>query len=330
MAFPTETVYGLGAHALDRAAVRRLFAVKGRPAVDPVIVHVAALEDAAPLVRSLPDAARALGRRFWPGPLTIVLPRSAAVPDEVTAGLETVGIRVPAHPVAVALLRAATIPVAAPSANLFSRPSPTTAAHVLQDLDGLIDLVLDGGPTTVGVESTVVDLAGPVPTVLRPGAVTIEMLRAVLGAVDDAAPSTPLGEAQRAPGQLPRHYSPRAPLILFEGPSALAIRRLEQEAWSRSRGGAVVGVLLADEDSPRLPASARAVSLGPAADPRRVAAGLYAALRSLDAAGVSCILARDFAGEGLGRAIRDRLRRAATATVACGTGLPGEASGPSA
>src|SRR6185369_9139359 len=182
VAFPTETVYGLGVHALDRDAVRRLFVAKGRPASDPLIVHVTSLE-AARLLASIPDHARELAVAFWPGPLTLVMPRSTVVPDEVTAGLDTVAIRVPAHPVARALIEEAGIPIAAPSANLFSRPSPTRAAHVLDDLDGRIDLVLDGGATTVGVESTVLDLSAARPTVLRPGVVTVEMLRRVIADV---------------------------------------------------------------------------------------------------------------------------------------------------
>src|SRR5689334_3766286 len=176
VAFPTETVYGLGVHALDRAAVRRLFEAKGRPANDPLIVHVDHIDRMQPLVNDIPAAARALAARFWPGPLTIVLRRSERVPDEVTAGLATVAIRVPAHPVARALLIAAGVPIAAPSANRFSRPSPTRAAHVMDDLAGRIDLVVDGGATQVGVESTVLDLSGDLPTVLRPGAVSIDML----------------------------------------------------------------------------------------------------------------------------------------------------------
>jgi L-threonylcarbamoyladenylate synthase len=166
VAFPTETVYGLGAHALDSAAVRRLFAAKGRPANDPLIVHVDDIDRMQALVRDVPDAARQLAARFWPGPLTLVLRRSEQVPDDVTAGLNTVAVRVPAHPVARALLIAAGVPVAAPSANLFSRPSPTRASHVMDDLAGRIDFVVDGGATQVGVESTVLDLSGEVPTIL--------------------------------------------------------------------------------------------------------------------------------------------------------------------
>ena len=195
VAFPTETVYGLGAHALDRDAVRRIFAAKGRPSTDPLIVHVPSFDALAPLTRNLPPLAAVLARRFWPGPLTMVLPKSALVPDEVTAGLDTVAVRVPAHPVARALILAAGVPVAAPSANLFSRPSPTSAAHVLDNLDGRIDAIIDGGTTTLGVESTVIDLSGPMPTVLRPGAITLAALarshRVWLAGDHSAASATP-------------------------------------------------------------------------------------------------------------------------------------------
>jgi len=300
VAFPTETVYGLGVAALDAAAVRRLFAAKGRPADDPLIVHVADATALAPLVAARPPIVDALAARFWPGPLTLVLRRSALVPDEVTAGLDTVAIRVPAHPVAQALLVAAGIAVAAPSANLFSRPSPTVAAHVLEDLDGRIDMVLDGGATQVGVESTVLDLSGDVPEVLRPGAVTLEMLRALLPEVRARGlkPSGP----HRSPGLLDKHYSPRAPLTLYEGAVERVIDRIQQDARVAEAAGRRVGLLIPDDD------------------PAITAARLYAALRDFDTAGVDEILARlPTTTDGLSQAIADRLRRAAAGRVVdCG------------
>ncbi len=318
VAFPTETVYGLGAHALDRAAVRRIFDAKGRPANDPLIVHVASLRDVAPLVARVPAAVEALGARFWPGPLTIVLPRAPIVPDDVTAGLDTVAVRVPAHPVALALLRAAGVPVAAPSANLFSRPSPTCAAHVLEDLEGRFDMLVDGGDTTVGVESTVLDLSGPVPTILRPGAITPEMLRDLLPDVCMRIASAPdAGTALPSPGLLERHYSPRAPLTVFEGDAAAALARLRHDAEAAAADGRSVGLLLANEDVvPPDATRLRLERLGPADDHAAVAARLYAAIRALDAGGVDVMFARPFGGdEGLGLAIRDRLRRAAAGHV---------------
>ena len=238
VAFPTETVYGLGVHALDRAAVRRLFEAKGRPANDPLIVHVDAVERVHALVSAMPDSVAALSARFWPGPLTLVLPRSPRVPDEVTARLDTVGVRVPAHPVARALLRAAGIPVAAPSANLFSRPSPTRASHVLDDLGGRIDLVVDGGATEVGLESTVLDLTRDVPTILRPGAVSREMLRPILPRVEQRSAAASSSDAMRSPGMLERHYSPRARLTVYDGDD---IARLARDACAAIAAGHRVG-----------------------------------------------------------------------------------------
>ena len=293
VAFPTETVYGLGVHALDAAAVRRLFEAKGRPANDPLIVHVPSLAAASPLVAQLPPAAPLLARAFWPGPLTLVMPRSAVVPDAVTAGLPSIAIRVPAHPIARALIDAAGIPVAAPSANLFSRPSPTAAAHVLHDLDGRIDLVLDGGPTAVGVESTVLDLTCDPPVVLRPGAITLDMLRPIVPGVCARA-DTPVAEdaPQAAPGLLSRHYAPHTPLTLYRG--ARAGERLSADAGAMARRGLRVTVLDLSGDLDR------------------VAQRLYADLRDADASGADAIYARDLPpASGLAEAIRDRLQRAA-------------------
>jgi L-threonylcarbamoyladenylate synthase len=315
VAFPTETVYGLGVHALDRAAVRRLFAAKGRPSTDPLIVHVDAVDRMHTLVADVPDSARRLAARFWPGPLTLVLRRSDRVPDEVTAGLNTVAIRVPAHRVARALLAAAGVPIAAPSANLFSRPSPTRASHVLDDLAGRIDLVIDGGATQVGVESTVLDLSGATPTILRPGAISIDMLREILPHVERRSSDAPVAGAMASPGLLERHYSPRAPLTLYDGGDSVA--RLARDACMSLADGQRLGIMAADEDRDalsdvaRFDAGATIVYLGSEHDLATVAARLYAAVRELDASGVDRILVRDFPGDdGLAAAIRDRLRRA--------------------
>jgi L-threonylcarbamoyladenylate synthase len=313
VAFPTETVYGLGAHALDRIAVRRIFEAKGRPANDPLIVHVSSIDELPPLVAAVPSDVHRLAERFWPGPLTVVLPRSPLVPDEVTAGLRTVAVRVPANTVAQALMKAARLPIAAPSANLFSRPSPTKADHVLQDLDGRIDMVLDAGPTLVGVESTVLDLSHDVPTVLRPGAVTLEMLHDALPHVRMREAIVPMSadEPMPSPGLLSRHYSPQAPVTLYEGEPSAVIARLDRDARDAAGAGTRVGIIAADEDQ-LVDVIAHVVRLGPQDDLAVVAARLYAALRELDAAGVDLILVRSFPeASGLGIAIRDRLRRAA-------------------
>ena len=318
VAFPTETVYGLGAHALNPSAVRRIFEAKGRPAEDPLIVHIHDIRGLDALTEDLPQSVAALASRFWPGPLTMVMRRSHAVPREVTAGLDTVAVRIPAHPIARALIAAAAIPVAAPSANLFSRPSPTRAAHVLEDLNGRIDLVIDGGSTTVGVESTVLDLTGPVPTILRPGAVTVEMIRAILP--DVTVRSTSVREpvvGMKSPGLLTRHYSPRAEMTLYEGPTPAVLERIIGDAANRLTRGASIGILVADEDDlGQYPAGIRIVRLGGERDHETLAANLYNALRTLDAEGVDVILARTFADEsGLAAAIHDRLRRAAAGRI---------------
>ncbi len=319
VAFPTETVYGLGAHALDVDAVRKVFAAKGRPPNDPLIVHVRDFEELRPLVRAGADLALAahLAARFWPGPLTLVLPKALAVPGVVTAGLDTVAVRVPSHPVARALLHAAGLPIAAPSANLFSRTSPTRAEHVLQDLDGRIDFVIDGGPTDVGLESTVLDLSGDPPAVLRPGAVTCEMLREVLGRDPRSEARDPRSAirdpqgAHRSPGMLETHYAPRTPLTVYEGLGAL--ERLAADAMEAAFRGGRVGVLVPEEHALRLGGAAlRVITLGPQGDAAAMAARLYAALREADASGVDVLFALGIEREtGLGAALRDRLRRAA-------------------
>lgn len=314
VAFPTETVYGLGAHALDRAAVQRIFAAKERPANDPLIVHVASLEGAVPLVVSIPDAARELASRFWPGPLTLVLNKSAEVPDEVTAGLATVAVRVPSHSVARALITAAGLPVAAPSANLFSRPSPTRASHVLADLNERVDIILDGGATTVGVESTVVDLSAAPATILRPGAISADHLRELLPDIRMQRPPAQPADAMRAPGMLEKHYSPRTPLILYAGERSAALRALHRDARDRLDRGERVVVLAYTNDVRELRSLAvDVVELGSEAHPESVARRLYAALRESDEYGAHAILVRSMNIEHpLSAAIHDRLRRAST------------------
>jgi L-threonylcarbamoyladenylate synthase len=332
VAFPTETVYGLGVHAMDRAAVRRLFDAKGRPANDPLILHVSSFEHVVPLVAALPHGAGRLATQFWPGALTLVLQRAPSVPREVTAGLETVAVRVPAHPVARALLLATSLPLAAPSANLFSRPSPTLAAHVLEDLDGQIDMILDGGPTSVGVESTVLDLTVDPPVVLRPGAISIEMLRTIVPTVQSRIASGPTcdHESMPSPGLLTKHYAPRAPLTIYRGEPAAVGMALKRGALSAVDRGQRVGVLASAEDALLLSdlnsdldavhgQPVVVVSLASEDDAEGTAARLYAALRELDTAHVDVILARDIAhDDGLWRAVRDRLHRAAASVIVVG------------
>jgi L-threonylcarbamoyladenylate synthase len=318
VAFPTETVYGLGANALDAAAVRRVFAAKGRPSSDPLIAHVADEGQVAQVAASLPDVARELARRFWPGPLTLVLARHPRVPPEVAAGGATVAVRVPDHPVALALLAAAGVPIVAPSANLFSRPSPTTATHVLEDLRGRVDLVLDAGPTAIGVESTVVDLTAEPPALLRPGGVPLEALRELLPALGYVPRYLEPGPGANAPspGMLLKHYSPRAALTLYAGSQAAALIRMAEEAARHAAEGRSVGIMAFDEDRAALGDSKAVVAtLGSETAPETAAARLFAVMRELDAAGVDVILARAPEQTGLGLAVWDRLVRAAEGRV---------------
>lgn len=293
VAFPTETVYGLGADALDAAAVGRIFAAKGRPADNPLIVHVAAPEQARALARSVPPAAERL-MSLWPGPLTLVLPRAAVVPDATTAGQDTVAVRIPGHPAALALLRACGRPLAAPSANRSGRPSPTTAGHVLADLDGVVEVILDGGPCAVGLESTVVDATRPVPMVLRMGGLPLEALRAAVGDVDVLSGQDPEAMS-RSPGLRHRHYAPRARVVLVAPGEAAAL------------GGPAVAVM---SQRPRPPGFVGRWQVMPA-ELEGYAHALFAALRELDAPEVETIVVETVPEVGLGRAIADRLRRAA-------------------
>jgi L-threonylcarbamoyladenylate synthase len=311
VALPTETVYGLGANALDAAAVARIFAAKRRPAWDPVIVHIADAAMLEGLVEEVPETARRLMKAFWPGPLTLLLRRRASIPDVVTAGRPLVGIRMPAHPVALELIRRAGVPVAAPSANTFGRTSPTTAEHVLEDLDGRIDAVLDAGPTEHGVESTVLDPGQDPMVIYRPGAVTAAQIRAVAGAVEVFRGAGPLTETPRealpSPGVGLRHYAPKARLVLVEAPLAELGARLAEAAlgWTGER----VGVMLPAEVA--LPAEAAEVwAWGRWSAPEEMARDLYAGLRALDARGCSVILCPLPPAEGIGAAIRDRLKKA--------------------
>ncbi len=316
VAFPTETVYGLGANALDAAAVAHIFEAKGRPATDPLIVHIAALDALETAAREVPAVALDLARRFWPGPLTLVLKRAAGIAPNVSAGRETVGVRLPSHPVARALLLAVGVPVAAPSANLFAHTSPTTAQHVLDDLKDRVDVVLDGGAASVGVESTVLDLTGDAPTVLRPGGVAVEALRALLPDLVYTPKYLSEHESAQGPGMLLRHYSPRAELLLYAGEAGAARAAMRAAAERLLRENGRVGVLAYDEDRAVFDGLAvETAALGSESDLEQVSRRLYAGLRDLDARKVDSILARGTIRTGLGAAIWDRLVRAAEGRV---------------
>ncbi|NMC53109.1 MAG: threonylcarbamoyl-AMP synthase [Chloroflexi bacterium] len=314
-AFPTETVYGLGANALDAQAVLRIFAAKGRPSHDPLIVHIADLGMLEQVAREVPEEARLLAEHFWPGPLTLILPKHANIPAEVTAGLENVAVRMPAHPVALALIRAAGLPVAAPSANRFGHTSPTSAAHVLADLDGRIDMILDGGSTPIGVESTVLDASQTPARILRPGGVSYEALCEVLGNVMiNGQKASHDNLPQLSPGMLSRHYAPRAVMILYESDGdARVCAEMQEKVTGLLAEGKKVGVICAVEDLIYFEGTNAAVRLvGSVEHLDEIARNLYLALRDLDATGLDYIVAREFGSQGIGLAIQDRLRRAAT------------------
>jgi L-threonylcarbamoyladenylate synthase len=317
VALPTETVYGLGANALDAAAVERIFAAKGRPKWDPIIVHVSSLEMARELVSAVSDSAARLMQAFWPGPLTLLLPRSAAVPDIVTAGRPLVGLRMPSHPVALELIRRSGVPIAAPSANRFSHVSPTTAAHVLRDLDGRIDAVLDAGPALHGVESTVLDPHQRPMLIYRPGAITQEMIDNVAGEVEiysePKSPRDTPAEALPSPGVGLRHYAPRARLVLIEsaGTGAEIAARITHAALENACDR--MGVMLpAGIPVPEELFALPIFNWGRWDSPDEMAQSLYAGLRALDEQGCSVILCPLPPHDGIGVTIRDRLRKAGT------------------
>lgn len=344
VAFPTETVYGLGANGLDEAAARKIYAAKGRPSDNPLILHISAEEELAPLVRKVPEAARKLMEAFWPGPLTMIFEKSGIVPYGTTGGLDTVAVRMPVDPVAGRMIKLAGVPVAAPSANLSGRPSPTTAQHVIQDMNGRIEMILDGGPVGIGVESTIVDVTGPVPMLLRPGAVTMEMLEDAIGevAIDPAVAGPVAADVKpRAPGMKYRHYAPKAELVLVEDGrpagenpgsddrpagdtaipscgistagttvSAAVVDTINRLAGERMAEGHCVGILCTDETKDCYP---RGIirSVGLRTSQESVARSLFAVLREFDDLGVDYIYSESFARDHLGQAIMNRLTKAA-------------------
>ncbi len=309
VAFPTETVYGLGADALNEAAVRSIFTAKGRPGDNPLIVHASTMLDAFQMAREIPEYAHGLAMQYWPGPLTLVLRKNGTVGDAVTAGLDTVALRVPSHPVALALIHAAGVPIAAPSANASGSPSPTRAEHVYHDLNGRIPLILDGGPCEVGLESTVCDCTLDRPVILRPGAVTAEMIERTVGSVSihKAVLGQYKGKAP-SPGMKHRHYAPKARLTLVTGPYAAAkICQLYDESAGRGIPTAILGTI---ENNPAY-GDRRKVLLGSRENERECARHFFSALRQMDEGGVERIFAEGFSKEGMGLALMNRAIRAA-------------------
>ena len=307
LGIPTETVYGLGADALNEDAVSRIFLAKGRPQDNPLIIHVPDASWLERYCRDVPPAAYRLAERFWPGPLTMILPRRDIVPLQTTGGLETVGVRCPNHPVTLAIIEAAGVPIAAPSGNTSGRPSPTTAAHMIEDMDGRIDGIVDGGPCTVGVESTIIDLTVTPPRLLRPGGLPLESLRQVLGevAVDKAVTGLlAAGERPRAPGMKYRHYAPHAPVTVVTGAPERSARRIQGLLSDTA------GVICFDEYAPLFPGHI-IHKLGPAADKSAQARHVFDALRTFDGTDVTEIFAQCPDDGGLGLAVANRLKKAA-------------------
>jgi L-threonylcarbamoyladenylate synthase len=313
VALPTETVYGLGANALDPDAVEKIFMAKGRPSDNPLIVHIGKVQEMESLVRHIPVASGKLMEAFWPGPLTIILPKTPKVPSITTGGLDTVAIRMPAHPIALRLLEVCGFPIAAPSANRSGRPSPTTARHVYEDMEGRIPLILDGGKSEVGVESTVVDMTRSRPVILRPGGITYEMLEKVLGDVEvDPSVLEPVNKGQkvRSPGMKYTHYSPSAKVIIVSGELDPMVRKISRMYDQYEGKGKKTGILATHETMDRY-VGKRVKLAGSRRDPGTIASSLFACFREFDEEGVDVILAEAISTEDMGLAVMNRMARAA-------------------
>ena len=307
VAFPTETVYGLGGDALDETAARRIYEAKGRPSDNPLIVHIADMEHLGKIVKEIPETAKKLAAAFWPGPLTMIMNKSEAVPYGTTGGLDTVAVRMPSDQIALELIRQGGGYVAAPSANTSGRPSPTTAQHVYEDLKGKIPMILDGGAVTIGLESTIVDLTEDVPTILRPGYISLEMVQAVLGEgkMDKGLISSDSNVHPKAPGMKYRHYAPKADLKIVEGPMEQVVAYINEKAAEGK-----VGIICTEETKDRYP-SGDVKCIGSRKSELSIANHLFAVLREFDEDGVDAIYSESFQAPGLGEAIMNRLLKAA-------------------
>lgn len=308
VAFPTETVYGLGANALSPKAVEKIYLAKGRPSDNPLIVHISSVDMLDDLVAEIPDSAQRLMDAFWPGPLTMILLKKEGVPDRVTGGLSTVGIRMPAHPAALALITAADVPLAAPSANLSGKPSPTQIRHVIEDMNGRIPIILDGGEASIGIESTIVDCSSSIPVILRPGHVTKPEIEAVLGmaVLQSEGTSHTKKDVPKAPGMKYRHYAPKAPLILVEQDLGVLQQEVNRQKLQKKR----VGVLTTEEFSQQVRGADRVYSLGEAQALETVSHRLYDGLRNFDDYQMDVIVATGVRADGVGQAIMNRLQKA--------------------
>jgi L-threonylcarbamoyladenylate synthase len=314
VAFPTETVYGLGANGLNPFAAKKIYAAKGRPSDNPLIIHIADMKALEELTTGVNDIGMKLANAFWPGPLTLICNKSDKVPYGTTGGLETVAIRMPSHPIAYELIKRSKVYVAAPSANVSGRPSPTKAEHVIEDLSGIVDMIIDGGKVSIGLESTIVDITGEIPTILRPGFITIDMLKEVVGEVeyDPAVLKRAIQEniVAKAPGMKYKHYAPKGELTIFEGENEKVLDAINKNVAKKIEEGYVVGVIGTDETIDKYPQGI-VKTIGTRSDEETIARGLFEILRDFDKDEVQFIYSESFQSSRLGQAIMNRLLKAA-------------------
>lgn len=312
VAFPTETVYGLGGDGLNPASARKIYEAKGRPSDNPLIIHICCLDDLKKLVKEVPESAKKLAEAFWPGPLTMILSKADCVPKETTGGLDTVAVRMPSHKVALAFIKAAGGFVAAPSANLSGRPSPTLAKYVIEDMDGRIEMIIDGGDIDIGLESTIVDLTTETPMILRPGYITLDMLKDVLGEVtcDPTLLDGNCKERPKAPGMRYRHYAPKGDMLIIEGAPDAVVKEINVLVSESKAEGMKTGVIATRENADKYKADVVKI-IGGRNEENAIAASLYRILREFDDEEVDAIYSESFESDGIGQAIMNRLLKAA-------------------
>ena len=314
VAFPTETVYGLGANGLDALAVEKIFKAKGRPQDNPLILHVHSLLQVKELVEEIPEIAQRCMEKFWPGPLTILFKKNSKIPNIITAGLDTVAIRMPKNNIALELIRLANVPIAAPSANISGKPSPTSANHVKEDLSGKIDMIMDGGNTGIGLESTVLDLSGDVPMILRPGGVTLEDLKEIIPQVTQDSSIMKEDVVPKSPGQKYRHYAPKGEMLLFSGEIENMVKAIKKYSGEYISSGKNIGIICTDETKD-LYKDGLIISLGSRKDYNIIAHNLFHTIRLFDEANVDIILSEGVEESDLGIAIMNRMKKAASGKI---------------